>query len=147
MEISTVSSEEYVYLVSSLYILDEKKFQCGECQNQYRNHQKADEMTKGVMQSKFCVVPSDRHIHNIDGRIWFKKCIGNYFLQSTSFYLELFKQYENGVMPYCGALVDQPNKIIEIFRVIGQYRNEKEMKILKQKNQQLGHQMRKNGRR
>jgi len=42
------------------------------------------------------------------------------------FYYNLFMQYEKGVMPFPGALVDQPNKIIELFSVLQSLNSEYE---------------------
>lgn len=38
--------------------------------------------------------------------------------QNFDFYYNLFSQYEKGILPYPGSLVDQPNKIIEVFGVL-----------------------------
>lgn len=43
-----------------------------------------------------------------------------------TYILTLFDLYKKGTMPYPGAMVDQPAKIIEIFQVLTQLQYEKE---------------------
>jgi len=54
--------------------------------------------------------------------IKYRTCPGNFYDLSLPHLLALHKQYENGVLPYPGSLMDQPNKILEVFDVIEEYK-------------------------
>ena len=46
--------------------------------------------------------------------------------------ITMHNQFEKGIMPYPGGLMDQPNKIIEAFDVINSY---KQAKLVKEREQ------------
>lgn len=50
-------------------------------------------------------------------------CIGN-FVKPIDYLVESFVQYEKGIMPFEGGILEQPNKIIEVFNIISQLRKE-----------------------
>lgn len=50
------------------------------------------------------------------------------------FVYELYVNYKRGILPYDGSLVDQPNKIIEIFNLLSNLENERdEIRLSKSK--------------
>lgn len=61
----------------------------------------------------------------------YKACIGNYTLQGTGFYFELYKNYEKGILPYDTSLGNHPNKLIEVLHIIDNYKKEEEKKAAK----------------
>lgn len=65
------------------------------------------------------------------GKISYSTCIGNFYNASVIHLLTAFAAYENGVMPYSGSLMDQPNKVIEVFEMIANIKQDK----LKQREQ------------
>lgn len=60
--------------------------------------------------------------HRIDN-IRYDSCIGNYAVP-IEYYIEAFRLYEKGILPFPGGLADQPNKIIAIFNLIEVRRTE-----------------------
>lgn len=49
-------------------------------------------------------------------------------------YLEWHNKYEQGVLPFPGSMSEQPNKIIELFKMIDLYKQDKmKQEIQKQK--------------
>lgn len=53
-------------------------------------------------------------------------CLGNFARNEFYSYMEMLRQYEKGIMPFPGAMAEQPAKVIDIFNMISQLRNEKE---------------------
>jgi hypothetical protein len=60
--------------------------------------------------------------------IKFSSCVGNYTAIGFGYYLEVFLQYEKGVLPFKGSLGDQPNKMIELLHIIDAVYREKRSK-------------------
>ena len=52
----------------------------------------------------------------------YHRCIGNFFRDDAIGWIEFHQKWDQGVMPYPGAYADQPAKVIEIMRVIGNYK-------------------------
>ncbi|NOS67246.1 MAG: hypothetical protein HOO67_02680 [Candidatus Peribacteraceae bacterium] len=100
------------------------KYNCHDCLKQYGKRKDAETMLQKTRESKACFDFAAEFIHNIDGQIYFKKCIGNYFNGVWVRFVEMERQYEKGVLPYPGSLSEQPAKILEIFRIIAAYRQE-----------------------
>jgi hypothetical protein len=50
-------------------------------------------------------------------------CVGNY-VKDIGYYIDIFSQYEKGMLPFKGTLGQQPNKIIEIFGLIDRVRRD-----------------------
>lgn len=58
-----------------------------------------------------------------------------------SYFINLFMSFQKGILPFEGALVDQPAKIIEVFDVLQQLRYESEeamRKTLEKENKKRG---------
>jgi len=81
-------------------------------------------MGKKMRTAKGCWEAFPKVIHHI-GEIGFKRCIGNYTSEGIYSWVEAHSLYEKGVLPFPGALMDQPNKVIEIFQCIASAKHEK----------------------
>ena len=124
--ISALTVNEWVYLRSTLHAIDNTRFQCDSCPEKSR-------------EAKACEKPNPNIVHKLGTDLGFHKCIGNFFSGTALNWLELHNKFEQGVMPYPGSLLDQPNKIIEIFRVVGQHKHQAaEDRMKRQALQQRG---------
>ncbi|TXH09497.1 MAG: hypothetical protein E6R04_07980 [Spirochaetes bacterium] len=124
--LSSLTVGEWVYLRSTLHAIDNPRFQCAEC-------------PKGSRLAKACESINPNVVHKIGGELGYHTCIGNFFSQTALNWLELHNKYEQGVLPYPGSLLDQPNKMIEIFRVIAAHKHQvAEDRIRKQSLKQGG---------
>ena len=74
--------------------------------------------TKRVRESKGCTKPVATRGVRIENII-FKKCPGN-FNTPIPFLLESFAKYNSNMLTFEGSLSDQPNKLIEILKVMEQ---------------------------
>lgn len=79
--------------------------------------------------------------------IRYYKCIGNFYSDSAVYLMELFYNYERGVLPFHGSLMDQPAKIIDIFQLIDAMIKSKKAEIQKDMEKEASRKARSNGRR
>jgi len=82
-------------------------------------------MTELSRNNKGCFSVGDRVLHSINREIEFKTCIGNFYRPWVIGWLEMHSHFENGVLPYPGSMMDQPNKAVEVFRTISRYKIDK----------------------
>ena len=88
-------------------------------------------MTAALRKSKACEETKETALHAIGTDIGFKTCIGNYYSQWLFPWIEAYQMYQKGVLPFPGSMSEQPNKVIELFRVIDSHQSEKTEKRLK----------------
>jgi hypothetical protein len=123
--ISSLTVGEWVELRATLHAVDNRKYQCTECLGQYSGRSDAAIMTEKVRKLNGCSEIKNETIHHINREILFSTCIGNFFSTSAVQWLSTHAHFERGTMPYPGALMDQPNKALEIFRVIERHKFER----------------------
>lgn len=113
---------------ASLYAIDNPQFQCEKCLTQYAGRADSKSMTLKRRRMKGCFRPKAKRkpVHAIDnGEIEFYSCPGNFYLNTIGDYLEMHQSYTKGVLPYPGALSDQPSKVFQIFNVIERFKQAK----------------------
>lgn len=103
--ISHVTVMESALLRATLHAVDDARFRCDQCRVETRK-------------AKMCTEVSPNVHFKLEEDLWFKTCPGNFFSYQALNYLEMQQAFEIGALPYPGSLSDQPNKIIEIFRII-----------------------------
>jgi hypothetical protein len=62
----------------------------------------------------------------------FRRCPGNYFLPHAHRFIAMHDAFEMGILPYPGGFGDQPSKMIEVFREIGEYKRRLKDKLQRQ---------------
>ena len=77
-----------------------------------------------IRKVKGCVNPTKKNVYAYEN-VKFKKCPANFLNNSVSDYMTMFLNYEKGIMPYSGCLMEQPYKVFEIFGIIEKYRRVK----------------------
>ena len=118
---SELSSREYVELRATLKAMDDARFRCGDCGNQYRSRPDSEKIIAAFRASKACEVVAEKPVQSID-ELQFLTCLGNFFSHSAARLVEMHAHFERGVMPYPGSLADQPSKVIDAFRIIGNWK-------------------------
>jgi len=78
---------------------------------------------------------AQRVVPNKKTEIQFKRCVGNFWDAGLTMLLDAKDCFDKGVMPYPGSSLEQPNKIIEVFALIREYKTTK-LKEEQQKVQQ-----------
>ena len=122
---------EYVLILASIEaVLEPKKFHCATCLTQYGTSEKLQAKTHLKRKAKGCFDFKTKSFR-IDN-IRYNSCVGNYALP-IEYFVESFRLYEKGIMPFEGSLGDQPNKIISIFNLIEIRRTEVNARLEKGK--------------
>lgn len=120
-----MTTRDYVYLIASLQAIDDKRFNCAECLNQFVGNGQRKEMIAKSRFQKGCEQSFEKPIHRVMTGLQFRNCPGNYNTPMAAKFLEMFEAYSRGILPYPGALSEQPKRIMEIFDVIRAYKWDK----------------------
>lgn len=64
--------------------------------------------------------------------IKFYGCIGNFYSESAVQLIELYYNYQRGVLPYPGTFLQQPSKVIDILQLIDGCIKTKQAEVEKQ---------------
>lgn len=86
-----------------------------------------------LREQKGCFGPPKSGTYAIEN-IKFATCIGNYSDPTVSYFVEAYRRFQQGVMPYPGSYFQQPAKAIDLFRIIGQLMDENEERARKKED-------------
>lgn len=67
----------------------------------------------------------------------FTICPGNFYSQAVTSYIDLYYNYQRGVLPYEGTLMDQPSKIIDVFNTIDALIKNKQIEAHKEQEKKI----------
>jgi hypothetical protein len=74
-------------------------------------------------ESKGCFAPRPMVVHKI-GDLHFKSCIGNFFDYSVISLMDAHDKLDKGILPFEGSYMDQPAKVMDIFKIIHNHKQE-----------------------
>ena len=131
-EINSVTFREWIELRSSLASIYNQNFNCSKCKARFRAELKDRENSYRAAKGCFGVLKTA--IASIDGASFYT-CPGNFVREWAFAYLESYSFFLNGVLPFSGSLMEQPTKILEIFRVIQAFKNERMMEDAKRERE------------
>lgn len=114
---------ETLQITASVWSIFDSRWNCFNCANQ-RNF----EQLKKV---KGCI-STPKANYTVEG-FKLNKCLGNFTSREVYGYFELNKLFEKGIMPFEGAVSEQPAKLIDLFNMIEQLKNEKQLEASKKK--------------
>lgn len=107
--------------MATLHAIDNRKFICGECKMKYKGTGYAMEQATKHRSDKGCFKPSAIVLHKIKD-IHFKSCVGNFFDYSALSLLDAHDKLEKGILPFPGSYMDQPAKVMEVFKLISNHK-------------------------
>jgi len=120
-DISTLTDRDYIEIISTFTTLTEPKYRCDDCKFKH----KGDKFTK---QQTFMacnyVAKSHRHkylaSHNNQGNpsVKYFNCIGNHYYGGWANIINFLPDYEKGIMPFTGGLMEQPSKFVEVMNLV-----------------------------
>lgn len=133
MRISEVEPTEYIQIVASWeYLKRSKQYSCEE-----KHLSLTGEKLEAFKNRNGCghrVTPQPRQTVGI---VNFHSCFCDHLLPSMNHFLWMHQQFtDKGVLPYPGSLTDQPNRIMEVFKLIDQLKHELELENQKAQAQQ-----------
>lgn len=82
-----------------------------------------------------CGVYRHEHRYDIDG-IRYHECVCGFRNPSIGLYLDLEDKFSKGVLPFEGAYMDQPAKVIEIINRITNLKIERQQRLLKEQERE-----------
>lgn len=123
-EISQITHQDFIAIQATLHGLENKRYNCEVCLKGYRGRTNEAEMLQKEREAKACQVIRPTPFMKI-GNIAYSTCVGNFYSASVVHLLTAFGHYENGIMPYPGSLMEQPSKVIEVFSVMNQIKQDK----------------------
>lgn len=106
---------EWVELRSTMLVMDNRRFQCDFC---------LDKASDSERKLKGCEELSIAQVVRIK-KIGLTRCPANFASQGMINWVEAHALFRQGVLPFPGSLMEQPNKVIEVFRVIDDYKADK----------------------
>lgn len=126
---NSVTNRDYFEIVSTFITMTQPKYRCSDCKLKYK--------AKFKQQQEFMacnyVAKTPRHgytpeFHNKSNpKIIYNKCIGNYYNGFWSSIINSSKQYDNGIMPFSGGIMDQPAKFVEVMNLVHNLISENEL--------------------
>lgn len=121
--ISSLSNREYIEIVATFQVLHDSTYQCNQCTKRVPSQKTRDE-------KKGCSKELDKPFASWRDLIKFKKCPATFYSGYWASVIDNFRQYDKGVLPYQGSLLDQPNKIIEAYNLIESLKIEYESELM-----------------
>lgn len=94
------------------------------CLNKYRGREDYEKISMANRTSKGCFSVSENALHKYDD-LEYSTCVGNFVVDSATFWIEAEARYNQGVLPYPGSLSEQPAKVLEIFACIAAHKQDK----------------------
>jgi len=108
-EISWITPQEYVSLISTFWSINDKEYNCAFCKKK---------QSQSVRDSrKFCSVKKESPVVTYQNIKYFT-CPSNFYNSGTAQLIDMFRHFRLGVLPFEGGLFDQPSKLIDCFNLL-----------------------------
>lgn len=108
--VSLLSEYETISIISTFFSLVDPQFNCAAClkkhKENYRNERKG------------CNYPASQPVAKYHDIYTFYKCPGAIKSEWAYRIIEMHRQYELGVLPFEGGLLQQPAKLIDAMRMV-----------------------------
>ncbi len=119
--LSSLTIKEWIEVKSTLLSIGDKRFSCSHCLSKYAGRKDGEKMVEAERQVKACREIRKEPFLNIEKKIFYNTCPGNFHSPAIVSYLSVHEAYRKGTLPYPGAFQDQPNKVIELFNCFDAY--------------------------
>jgi len=135
--ISTVTNRDYAQICSSFMTLTKPKYRCGDCKHKYSRDKERWGKHREHMACNY-MAEKPRHSYTPDNcnsgnpRLLYKKCVGNYYNGFWSNMINYYPQYEKGLLPFKGSLMEQPAKFVDVMSLVHNLIREKNIEQEKQ---------------
>jgi hypothetical protein len=108
--INNIQPIEYASLVATYHYIFDNEFNCNNCKKKYSLTVRNDK--------KGCAVKKPTNFIKYDDILSFSKCPSNFYNSLYANFIDMFSLFSQGVLPFEGGLLDQPAKIIDIFKMV-----------------------------
>jgi late competence protein required for DNA uptake (superfamily II DNA/RNA helicase) len=117
-DVSSVSMGEWVKIKTTLNVIHNERFQCSRCIRKHQGKRKDWEAhLEREQEAKACRSLKPEPFAEIDQQIFFTTCPGNFSYPEVLNWRAAFMRYQQGILPFPGSLMDQPNRVIELFQL------------------------------
>lgn len=114
--LSGVTHDEFIELWSTLHVRNTPEYQCGRCLAS------RPEQLEEKRRIRSCRGGGKVSIMSLEtpagARLSYKACIGNFYRDGWVYWLQMYRQYQRGLLPFPGTISDQPAKVVEVFGII-----------------------------
>lgn len=114
MELSSVSETERAEIMANFEIGSKKRYQCESCVRSITPPQRLKKGCEGCL-------PGRNFGLALNGKLEYEvtTCLGNLWNPAVFQWMEAYSQFKQGILPFAGALQDQPAKVMDIFQLLG----------------------------
>lgn len=133
--LSSITDLEWIQLKATLHAVENQELFCDNCLERGKANPAAAEKFRSV---RGCESLATQPVFVLDdGRLKFRRCVGNYVSASVLKWVTVSEQYSRGIMPFQGSLTEQPAKAIELFTAIETWRSELQARRMKEHQAKL----------
>jgi hypothetical protein len=101
---------EHFEILTTVEVVSNKFFNCEFCKKKYGQAYRD--------KKKACAIKSQKPIFETENGIKYYRCPANFANFSIMHFIDMVKHFRNGVMPFSGSMMEQPNKVIEVLNLI-----------------------------
>lgn len=121
--LSTMTDGEYVTLVSTFISHTNERLNCGLQKSRLNGRGDISAALAEIERRSGCKADGSKQLFQL-GKISFRKCLCNFQNTQLPFLLKLHKHFEAGVMPFEGPLADQPAKLMDVFGLLDELKED-----------------------
>jgi hypothetical protein len=129
-EISTLSDLDYIQITSTFMSMSNPLYRCGDC---YKIKFPKDEIKRKKYEHQMaCDYYADKPRHKYrpeyvnkgNPLILFDNCPGNHFNNYWSYWINYTDQYDKGMLPFPGTILEQPSKFVDLMNIVHNLKSE-----------------------
>lgn len=130
LEISSLSEYDYALINATWLNLMDENFKCKKVEAELSKRSDAEIQIKIQRISKGCGVLSDSPKIEIN-HVGFHSCLCHESFQhpQLGYFMSIYQNYEKGILPFSGGLMDQPAQIVELLGLISNLHSEREFAL------------------
>lgn len=135
MEISSLADYDYALLNATWLSLTNEDFQCRKIEALYELRKDSEIVIKMRRIQQGCGVITDSPKVEV-GKIGYHSCLCHESFQHPlmGYLLSMYQNYEKGILPFSGGLLDQPAQVMEILSLLSTLQSEREADIQEKAN-------------
>ena len=127
LAVSRVTDDEYASLVATFLAMTDEDFRCESCLVKFKKRPDGEKQGEYWRTSKGCygatvMTPSGKWEKH---HVLFPSCPGNFRDTRMGLWIDLWRGFNAGHLPFAGGLLDQPAKLMEAFKILDSLSAEK----------------------
>ena len=120
---SSLTNSDYISIVTTFMVMTDNNLKCSMCKNKHRGSTKRQELLfkqKGCKEVSTNPKTQYKPTHEMTGAspILYYTCPANLRDGSASSLISVYDNYDKGIMPFSGGLLEQPSKFVEVMDLV-----------------------------